>query len=213
MTWRTPEGERVLQGAEAEMIRRALEYTIEQIGNDSIHNGDPWEFGLPHFDALAYESRIVVMEHVGNGLLTETDSCSRLSALNESGVALLFLMLKEMVSVEIDEPDHAGTWPAKSLVLAAAQECIDKDCGAGESDLDDWEELINLLAERILWDGDFSFVFEEEASDDPPAEVIPIRDDYYCFTVPEPSEEELRSALRRLRELCQSSAQVEPEAP
>jgi hypothetical protein len=78
---------------------------------------------------------------------------------------------------------------------------------ATSEDADEWESLVDCLANRILWeDGDY------EAGDDfldaDPAEgrvmmaMLGIVDDYYTDIAPDPTDEQLGPIRRTLRSLC-----------
>ena len=83
-------------------------------------------------------------------------------------------------------------------------------------DAEEWEFLVDCLANRILWeDGDY------EAGDDfldaDPTEgrarmaMLGIADDYYTDIAPDPTDEQLEPVRRTLRSLCGRPEPKEPE--
>jgi hypothetical protein len=68
--WWTPEGERILLGAEAELLPNALGFVADHVRDDQ--NGD-WEFGISTFDGLQHGQKLSVLAQIGRALLCEDE--------------------------------------------------------------------------------------------------------------------------------------------
>jgi hypothetical protein len=141
-----------------------------------------------------------------------------LVAANEAAVYAVFRHVYGEVEVEIDEAKFADAddlqdW--RRLVLAARQEAhadeeSDPDAGeveADSSDLDEWDMLIEGLADRILWDRDWEA--EDDVVDLPPEaaravhRLARIGDDYFVAAPDEPTEVQVSQAMRYLRKVAE----------
>ena len=60
--WWTPDGERILQGAEAGLFREALGTVVDMVRDD---NEPLWQFGAPPFDDLQPNQKLAVLAQVG----------------------------------------------------------------------------------------------------------------------------------------------------
>lgn len=208
MTWRTQLGERTLKGAEAELIREALGHVIDMVDEEIAGYADPWQFGVMLFDRLEQRARLALLADVGWALLRETDVCPKLTAISESGVAVLFMDIEQSIQFEIDTQDDSDDpffW--RSRILAIFQEDGDTtDLPAENSnDWSEWETLMEVLSERILWDNDFNDA--DQFLDSPPDQahflraLMTIDDEYYRAIPPDPKDEDLSRIRNRLREL------------
>jgi hypothetical protein len=79
----------------------------------------------------------------------------------------------------------------------------DVDC----DDLGAWEDLLDCLANRILWDdGDYEmgadFMDEDPRESRVKMEFMGIEEDYYTAIAPDPTEKELATMREQLRRLC-----------
>jgi hypothetical protein len=75
------------------------------------------------------------------------------------------------------------------------------------NDLEAWEDLLDCLANRILWDDDDYEMGDEFLDVDPRVsrakmELMRIPDDYYTAIAPDPTENELVAIRQQLRRLC-----------
>jgi hypothetical protein len=132
-----------------------------------------------------------------------------------------------------DEPEEATRW--RRVVLAAYREAMlqdeagrpQEDPADGEERCDDeedsdrpwsppdatsevaeeWELLVDVLANRILWgDGDYDagdlFLDDDPARARALMELMGIARGYYTDIAPDPTEEQLEPIRRTLRSLC-----------
>lgn len=209
MTWRTEIGERTLTGAEAALFRESLGNVVDMVEAEIAGDSDPWEFGVPVFDQLAAPAKLVLLAEVGWALLRDTDACPKLTAINEAAVAILFANIEHSLHIEVDaqKDGYEDSLFWRPLVLAVFREIgdtidlPDPDC----TDTEDWNLLVDVLSQRILWDDDFNDA--DRFLDAPPDEANPLRDqfgiddDYYRAIPPDPSETELPAIRAKLKEL------------
>ncbi len=206
--WWTPDGERILLGAEAKLFREALAMTV-----DMVHD-DPeglWQFGAPPFDNLQPNQKLVVLAQVGTALLRKDQPVPRLTAVSEAAVGAVYEAARLLVEMEIDQTPEWRESPSwRELVLAACRERgIEDLLDVQSEDLDEWDVLIGCLADGILWDEDWRD--SESLMDvDPKAgravkEMLGIDEDYYVAVPPDPSAEEMERVWVTLRGLTDGS--------
>ena len=209
MTWRTEIGERTLKGAEATLFRESLGNVVDMVEAELAGDSDLWEFGIPVFDQLGAHAKLALLAEVGWALLRDTDACPKLTAINEAAVAILFANIEHSLHFEVDAQkdgfEDSQFW--RPLVLAAYYQMGDtNDLPAPDcTDTEDWELLVDVLSQRILWDDDFNDA--DRFLDAPPDEAESLRDrfgiddDYYRAIPPDPSEIELPGIRAKLKEL------------
>ena len=103
--WRTQTGERLLQGAEARLIRTALGVLVDQVEEEIEGLRESLEFGVPIFDRLQGRQKLALLADVGHHLLCSTDPPPPLTATNESAVAVLYKVIEDWVGMEVDNED------------------------------------------------------------------------------------------------------------
>jgi hypothetical protein len=76
----------------------------------------------------------------------------------------------------------------------------------GSDHVDDWEFLIDCLANRILWEGDYEmsgvFLDADPTESGMQMDLMGIAEDYYTAIAPDPTDQQLELIRRRLRWLC-----------
>ena len=200
--WHTNTGDRTLEGAEARLFAEALWDFLCEL---EVEGGD-FDAGLEAFDSLTYGQKVSVLSTVGNGLLSPEVPICELTAAVESAIAAIFEYLKELVIVEIDEPDIPSSW--RKMLLAArkesgAEDLPEEDCEGDE----EWLIQIEALSYLILWDYDFED--EDLYIDKPPEEAsrlkeyMRIKDNYFVEIPDDLDETAIAAALSKLKALCQ----------
>jgi hypothetical protein len=208
--WWTPDGERVLRGQEADLFREALGVLADFVHDDQ--EGDLFRFGISVFDGLQGSQKLAIMAEVGTALLREETPSLPLTAVREATVAVVYELVRDMVQLEIDAPQVAGEsarW--RELVLGACRERqLTNELPSPESeDLDEWDLLIQCLADRVLWDGDWKG--EQVHLDADPKtsrtmkKLLGIDKDYYVDVPPDPSEAELEEIISTLCALTRAA--------
>ena len=104
--WWTPDGERVLRGREATLFREALGVLTDFVRDDE--KGDLCQFGVSTFDSLQRSQKLAVLAEVGTALLREEEPGPTLTAVREATVAVIYELVRDMVQLEIDDPQAAG---------------------------------------------------------------------------------------------------------
>jgi hypothetical protein len=185
MTWQTPDGDRVLCGAEGELVREALAVMVDQTADNLQSDERLFSFGVAAFDAVTPTEQLAVIKDIAEHLLTETAGPLELTSLNEAGVYAIFRSLLTQIEIEIDvsrmepldddDPEWLVYW--RSLTLRAYRQCLpegleDEEFNEQEfeefeeegdavpldehcEDLQRWESITESLADRLLWDRDF----------------------------------------------------------
>ncbi len=85
--WWTPDGQRVLQGAEAKLFREALGMIVDMVRDDAE---GLWQFGAPPFDKLQPNQKLAVLAQVGTALLCKDQPMPRLTAALEASVGAVY---------------------------------------------------------------------------------------------------------------------------
>ena len=174
MTWQTPGGDRVLDGAEAVLVRTSLGCMIDRLQNriaDPKHlEGDwRWDFDVPLFDQLTTSEQLAVLRQITEHLFTPTPRTLALSAVNEAGVYAIFQTVRQHIEIEIDDQrlsleeddwdsedwysDRDPTW--RSLTLRAYNECFGDEDGCSREE--DYLGVLDGLSEEPLEDADLGF--------------------------------------------------------
>jgi hypothetical protein len=210
--WHSSKGVRTLQGAEATLLRTAIGLVWDFLEIESDSPEDQWSGNVAVFDALDCHQRIEQLSFVANALFRDDVPAPPLNAVNEGTVGMLFQVIGMCIETEIDAErgeSNSEYREFRRLVLAAAiadgwpsdLPLVAETCG----DQSEWDFLIEMLADAILWDDDWvddGFIMD---ADPETAEArkdrLGIDDDYYLAVVPEPSDSELDRARRRLKEL------------
>jgi hypothetical protein len=217
--WHTPEGDRVLRGSEAALLKAAMTDVAERIREESSGHSGQWDYGIQLFDELPWSQRLVLLECVATYLFTETDEPLHLTAVNEATIGVLFEHIRSEIDLEIEDPTHTDTrWRGRVLAAYEACFCVDGiDITVDEDDdfvrpvvisedRDAWSDLVESLADRILWDRDYEMdsLFLDTAPDK--AEMIKqylgIDSDYFSTAAPDVATDEAAASLfQRLDQL------------
>jgi len=201
--WWTPDGERVLRGRESALFREALGVLADYVRDDQ--EGDLCQSGISAFDSLQRSQKLAILAEVGAALLREETPSLPLTAVREATVAVVYELVRDMVQLEVDDPEVAGGSPAwRELVLGACHErhVADELPSPDSEDLDEWDLLIQYLAERVLWDDDWKGEAVHLDADPKTSramkKLLGIDKDYYVDVPPDPSEAELEEIISML---------------
>lgn len=210
--WNTQAGERLLQGAEARLIRMAFGVLVDQVEMDIAAIGELHDFGVPIFDRLQGRQKLALLADVGHHLLCSTDPPPPLTATNESAVAVLYRVIEDWVGMEIENEGGSPEMPdedpfvwRRELLDAFRESIPDADDLPTETsrDLEEWSLLIECLETRVLWDTDF--LDEDLYADQAPEtsqylkEELGVPDEYFTAVAPDPTDGELDFARQRIR--------------
>lgn len=227
--WHTSRGDRTLCGSEAKLVAQAVDTMIdallEHVDDDlEFDGGRVCQSGIAVFDALSPAQRIGLLYDVTRHLLTDTDATLSLSATTEAAVAAIFIEVRDQVAIEIDLfPDGISDQPVwdqddrswRQLVLAAVQDVIadERDQVDEIMELPDrycreismWEDLVDWLAEAVLWDRDFemaeTFLDVDPGVSRQRRRLLGIQDDYFTEVAPDPRPSEAMHLAMKTREI------------
>lgn len=229
--WHTPDGQRVIDGAEGELIRSSIYSLMEQLV-ESVSNpyGDCLETGIKVFDELQMTQKLALIEKVATFLLTDTNEPLPLTAVNEAVVGAIFENIRQHVEMEVTcctllhehlpDADEEDFFHWRRAVLDAEFATLDPseiellqsegfqwptvDC----CELERWDELIEGLADHILWDRDYemadSFLDDEPQMAAARKEVLGIDADYFVDLPPDTNDDCIDKVITSIEALVRS---------
>ncbi len=200
--------------------------------DEDFDEDQTWEnqYGLQVFDSLTASQRLRLLYDIAKYLLCPTDDVLPLSAATEAAVAAIFVEIRDSVAIEIDLCDSADeesqeplqSW--RDLVLTAARSGIlevaeisegDESIAVEESsdacelpgvdcrDKELWTNIIDQLADTILWDRDFemadSFLDADPGISLQRRRLLGIDDDYFTHIAPDPRPDEIEALVGQTR--------------
>ncbi len=261
MTWQTLDGDRVLNGAEAELVRVSLGCMIDRlqdrVADPKNLEGDwRWDFDVPLFDQLTTSEQLAVLRQITEHLFTPTAETLAPSAVIEAGVYAIFQTLRQFIEEEIDQQRlgldedeldqddwYSDRTPSLRMrTLTAYHECFsDEDFGDDEGicdedgfddadgfgeedladvdlgfagsekltaysqDMDQWNDVIESLADQILCDRDFEMADDFLDLDPPLAtamkDSLGIRTDYYSDVAADVRAEQIEETITAIRKI------------
>jgi hypothetical protein len=192
--WRTPHGDRVLTGAEAQTFKLGLSDLVE----DLAESGDDHDCGVEAFDALSYGQRLAVLEDVSKALLDSSVSSPAHTAANEAAIYAIYRQLVAALEIELD---GVASTEVRSAIRAACYECGLQALAETDDDLDEWTDAVESLSDQVLWDRDFEDgkKFLDAAPNQAANDDAGIDGDYFASVPRELREREIGPALERLR--------------
>ena len=221
--WHTSRGDRTLQGDEATLVREAIDTMVDVLYlhvDDDPAGGVICESGVSLFDQLTPSQRIALLHDAATHLLTDIGDAPRLTAPLEATVAAIFMDIRDHVATEVDFPQSTEhrRWverPGWRHLVASAFHSVALAEGDFDSlqelplevsgDIQQWERVIDHLADAILWDRDFeisaSFLDMDPEISRERRQVLGIDDEYFTQVAPDPRPAEvpeLVSATRRI---------------
>jgi hypothetical protein len=229
MTWHTPSGDRHLVGLEAKLVRESLATMVQELASCRETEEEPWEYGVTLFDELSWQQQLAVLDLLATNLLQETDQMLELSGVNEAAVAAVYRNVVQQIELEIElhpvSPQaYRCRWRQATLDAyrenedddVVRQEILTQDAeldsvfeiDANCLEVDRWGWLVELLADRVLWDRDFEMV--NEMIDAPPERAAAMRaalgitSSYYTAIAPDPTDLQVDGLFDSLEELTRS---------
>ena len=196
--YHTPNGDRVLLGAERRLFVESLAMIVDLLATDDV------AFDVIPFGDLQRTQKLLVLYTTARGLLRPDASPPKLTAFTEAAVAAVYEFASEQAKAEIDDSklrEEDLHW--RRIVLAAAREqnVSDELPDDTSTDVETWMELVECLAARVLWDNDYEW---QDILDVPPEEgrrvrgVLGVADDYYTDIPPDPPDDQFTLYLDAL---------------
>ncbi len=212
--YNTPEGTRVLQGAERHLFVQSLGMLVDMLSTDDVPTD------IPVFDGLTRNQKIATYHAVARALLVKSEPSPTLTAVVEAATASVYQHVFDMISLELDDDDDSDgedygfrylpegpSW--REMTIAAAQHMgLTKLPKADEVDLYRWETLIECLQDRVQWDRDWEMVDHQDAPPELASRVkqeAGIADDYFVAIPPDPQDAETERMLRELKDLTRDA--------
>jgi hypothetical protein len=206
--WRTSQGDRTLEGAEARLVAAAVVDMWMQLEQDE-DSDDPWTWGVPIFDSLQWEQKIVQLAAVANALLQRDVSPMPLHAINEAPIGALFEHVRQSVQFEVesgvDVPPPSVYWRTQLLGVCDVEPrppdltMPDANC----ADFDEWDWMIEAIADGILWDDDWNIESLIMDVDPETANLrkrfLTIDNDYYTAIAPDATSADVAAARKILK--------------
>ena len=188
--WATSQGDRTLRADEAQLVLMSVGYLHDMI-TSGVDLGEPYQTGVMMFDALQPTQQMAILHEVAHGLLDEHTPLVELTAVREATVYAIFCELESLVEIELDL--SARSQPSCETRERIIQACEhfknqrsqwDDDLESTQSadfdppvlqcdDIDQWNRVIELLADQVLWDRDFEL--EEAFADHDPEKIKAIK--------------------------------------
>jgi len=199
--YHTPNGERIVLGAERQLFEQSLGMIVDHLSDDD------WEFGVPPFDDLQRGQKLFALYRVARALLQPDEPPPELTAFIEATVAVVYQHVLDMVVQEIEEPEFVGHFPSwRKLVCAAARQDDDIEEIPDETsnNKDDWELMIECLEGNVLWDNDFEAQDRLDADPDTSSnlkQVMGISENYYTDVAHDPPDDQINIYLFALKGL------------
>ena len=218
--WATSQGDRTLIGHQGSLVLGAIGYLRDMI-TVGVEIDEPHQTGVAIFDALQPTQQLAILHQVAFGLLDNQTPMPQLNSVREATVYVLFRELRSLVEIELDMSRIAGPphHEVRLAILKAYQEGSKELPEWGEAsefqgklsdpvtdeqpltadvvEIDRWFEILETLADQILWDRDFEL--EEVFADQDPERVesvkhvMGINEDYFRVPAPDAfSDEYLR---------------------
>jgi hypothetical protein len=197
--WRTSQGDRVLTGDEARVVKAALLDLVDELATAQ----DEHETGVQVFDALSLGQRLATLEDLSSALFNPSIPAPPHSAANEAAIYAVYHQLKSMVELEVDS-DPVCT-DIRRLVRAACYECGLRALAETEDECTEWSDSIEELSDQVLWDRDFSDgdMFLDAVPTDTRPDAVDISEDYFAAISREIRDAEISETFSRLRRALQ----------
>ena len=196
----TSKGERILLGGERRLFKQSLAMMVDHL---SVCDGD---FGVPTFDQLQLGQRLYALYRASRALLVPDEPPPEITAFLEAAVASVYQHVFDMIIQEIDEPDFVQRPSWRQLVVEAARqsENIDQVPTETSRNKEEWQIIVECLADDVIRDRDFELQLHLDADPDKSRgvkEMMGISEDYYTAVAHDPPDDQLNLFLDALKGL------------
>lgn len=228
--WATSQGDRTLGADEAQLVLMSVGYLHDMI-TSGVDLGEPYQTGVLMFDTLQPTQQMAILHEVAHGLLDDDTPLVELTAVREATVYAIYRELESLVQIELDlAAQGKPSFDCRERIVRACQrfdqQSSEWDDGLESTqsddldppelkceDVDQWNRIIELLADQVLWDRDFEL--EEAFADHDPEKVkaikryMGINEDYFAIAAPDASSQEYMQLHRELIGLAKSIRKIE----
>ncbi|MGI9474222.1 MAG: hypothetical protein ACR2NZ_21960, partial [Rubripirellula sp.] len=208
----------------------------QQVDHPISTEGMVCESGVALYDVCSFTQRIGLLHEVATHLLTETVQAVPLSAALEATIAAIFVDIRDHVAIEINFPEeqagHATLdrpgW--RHLVASAYRSLAERDDvpvsavpihdgleddesvmelpEENSSDIGEWEDVVEYLADAILWDRDFelseSFYDLDPGVSSQRRRLMGIDNDYFTRVAPDPRPDQVFGLVSKTRDIVRA---------
>ena len=203
--YRTPVGDRILSPAEARLFARSLRCICDYLSDLEL------TMGAGAFDDLQRNQQIAVLHTIARALLHPDVPPPPLTAAVEAAVWCVFQNVRDMLEVEVEDPQEitpGANW--RQLILAACCEAEVGETLPAEDcrDTEEWDLPVEFLESRVLWDYDWQLEDSIDLAPDSSQrlkDVLGIADDYFVDVPPDPPDAEAERLLQELIELTDAA--------
>ena len=227
--WPTSQGDRTLKGKEASLVRDAIGYLRDMI-TVAIDLDESHETDVALLNKLQPTQQLTILHEVAFALLDESTPIPELTAIGEATVFAIYREMLVLIEMEIDANRNRTSpdYHIRSLALAVYEEsCCEPENEWGEPeyfedqfsnnfpqaansiDMKKWENLIEHLADKVLWDRDFELesIYADHSPDISAMlkKMTGIADNFYSSAAPEIYSSEYHRIDGELSNLIASS--------
>jgi len=210
--WKTPQGIRILCGAEAALFRDGVAVLVDFIHEEASGHGLPMETAIPLFDHLSWTQRLVELDRVATALLIPSSPLIQPTAIHEAVVGAVFATVECMMQSECLFAEDED-W--RRMVLDACRDSLIDESdelegypSASCEDLAEWSWTIDVLTDQILWDRDYEMAGDFlDAAPDQAAQarlMLGIDDEYFVAAAEDVEEQSAESLFQHLRKMTTS---------
>ena len=225
--WRTPNGDQTIKGKYKKLFLDGAWETIELFMMEEDEEGfitTNGSGGHEPFNSLSNREKVYGLASVTKSLVGKSKS-PKLFQWNESIIYAVFQSILAEVDYEIDacrtseeyaQCEFSHHWrkmisEAEREVFDESDEYIDPSC----EDRDEWEAVVEFLADQILHDRDFLDSYAKIVTDNDPKRAKALKyfagipEDYYSTPMPLVTDEMFEDAEKFLKKTFKMEAKKE----
>ncbi|MEL6109903.1 MAG: hypothetical protein AAFU85_28160, partial [Planctomycetota bacterium] len=147
--WPTTRGMRLLDGAEGRLVLGAIGMMVDRLVAEARDETDPVVWGIDWFDQWDVGQRLWLLESVTTALFSS--ATLEPAAIFDATVDTIFLEIRELVDMELDEPNliEGRSWRS-DLAAALKQHGGKKRLDDTDDDRRVWSRAVSAMADAIL---------------------------------------------------------------
>jgi hypothetical protein len=101
--WHSPEGDRIVRGAEAMLVREVAATIVDElITAADWEDGMPLQYGIPPWDQLTISQQVALLDDLLHHLLDGSSDPPPLTAIHEGAIGAIFDQALSLIEIEID---------------------------------------------------------------------------------------------------------------
>ncbi|QDT06010.1 hypothetical protein K227x_44170 [Rubripirellula lacrimiformis] len=150
--WPTVDGLRMLRGAEAELLRGAIDMMVDHLLAEYRDDENAWRYGIDGFDMWDADQRIWMLEQVTRGLLTRRRPLAP-AAIWEATIDAILCEIMDQIEIEITDPTLANpdrTWRQCVMDAFHCQQGRFPSIDPADDHLSNWRAVVATVGDVIL---------------------------------------------------------------